>query len=490
MQTADQIPRSTRGSTSQPSLRRSRSLRTTRPVHVPSKQTYKTTTTVLPLDLSSDSQSPFLTQANRLHTNKSLREGSYQPLYSRAVRTSVSPERFPSHLRSLSRSVSPYRSPSRDSSPLPVEFSSLSHRTTRPFRKRNRPRVVSSKRKLGNYYDRLLSRRATQPAGAEAKYWPYIDVEDIEDTYTGDLIDDTESYRGVGDTYSRGGADSYGQEGGDTYIIDTKGYPDDSYYCNYEGDSDDIPNFEYVPFRPKIRAVSPERDYAKLSVVPYLPKRDPTKTTVADDIAFNAIVAASAERARKALERVNWDDYDQAGLVLSVEGEYKAPSSDIPLGFRYVSRPLTLKEPISRIVSAYDSDNSFTKYMKDLQSFREGIRTRLEEGYRALDTTYKSYVPAITKTETEYKPRVKPYHKRLREQEGYKYGHSLELYPVTSRESTLSLPSSREAIPESHSIRLYDSGHDPSSKLSTFDKVQIKVCVGNETYCQCTLATL
>lgn len=385
----------------------------------------------------------------------------------------------------MSRSVSPYRSPSRDSSPLPVEASSLSRRATRPVRKRPRPRVLASKRKVGNYYDRLLSRRATQPSGAEGKYWPYIDVEDIENTYTGDLFSDTESLA----------------SGADTYIIESKSNLNDfqpSYSYTYDDDTEDIPN-EYVPFRPKIRSISPERDYSKLSVVPYLPKRDPSKNSVADDIAFNAIVAASAERARKALERTNWGDYDQAGLVLSVEGEYKAPSSDIPLGFRYISRPITLKEPISRVVSAYDSDNSFTKYMKDLQSFREGIRSRLEEGYRALSTSYKSYMPAITASHTAsvssshvpavratvrgaeaaYIPPIKPYHTRLREQEGYKYSHSLELYPVSSRSSALSLPSSAEAIPETHAIRLYDSSYEPSTKMSTLDKIQIKVRSGN-----------
>ena len=378
------------------------------------------------------------------------------------------------------------------------------NRTARSVRKRPRPRVLASKRRLGNYYDRLLNRRAAQPSGAEGKYWPYIDVDDIENTYTGDLFSDTESLSGGTDTYriQNTGSPDYESPGdtylirstgspnyespADTYLIQSKGNPNYESPYTYEEDSENIP-FEYVPYRPKIRAVSPERDYSKLSVAPYMPKRDPSKSSVADDIAFNAIVAASAERARKALERVNWGDYDEAGIVLSVEGEYKAPSSDIPLGFRYVSRPLTLKEPISRIVSAYDSDNAFTKYMKDLQSFREGIRTRLEEGYRALDSTYKLHVPAITAVTdhaTDYKPLMKPYHKRLRETEGYKYGHSLELYPVTSRGSALSLPSSREAIPDSHAIRLYDSNYDPSAKLSTFDKVQIKVCVGNYAYNQ------
>ena len=464
----------------------------------------------MPLDLSSpDYQSPYLTQADKLHTNKSIREGSYQPLYSQSVRTSFSPERQTSHFRSLSRSVSPYRSLSRDSSPLPIETSSLGNNRMPSARKRTRPRVLASKRRLGNYYDRLLSRRATQPTGAEGKYWPYIDVDDIENTYTGDLLSDTESAAEGGDSYiiqSKGSSDydspytyetssphtyetssphTYSTSSPHTYATSSP-YTYETPYTYDDEDSENIPSFEYVPYRPKIRALSPERDYSKLSIAPYMPKRDPSKTSVSDDIAFNAIVAASAERARKALERVNWGNYDEAGLVLSVEGEYKPPSSDVPLGFRYVSRPLTLKEPISRIVSVYDSDNAFTKYLKDSQHFREGVRSRLEEGYKALDSTYKSYVPAITSVSDHtaaYKsPVLSPYRKRLRETEGYNYGHSLELYPVTSRASTLSLPSSREAIPDSHAIRLYDSTHDPSAKLSTFDKVQIKVCVGKNAY--------
>ena len=371
---------------------------------------------------------------------------------------------------------------------------------------------------MGNYYNRLLNRKATQPSGAEGKYWPYIDVEDIQDTYTGDLFSDTESLTGGGDTYviaSRGNENdyqpSYSSEYQPSYSSDYQPLysyeyqPSNPSYSYADDDLDDIPT-DYIPFRPKLRSFSPERDFSKLSVVPYLPKRDPSKNSAADDIAFNAIVAASAERARKALERVSLDDYDDASLVLSVEGEYKSPSSDIPLGFRYISRPIALKEPASRIVSAYDSDNSFTKYMKDLQSFREGIRARLEEGYRALDTTYKSHLPAITASHvpavtssrvpaitSSREPAIrgaeaaplstfKPYHTRLRDTEGYKYSHSLELYPVTSRDTTLALPSSREAIPETHAIRLYDSSFEPSSKMSTIDKIQIKVRVGNRAY--------
>ena len=537
-QTADQTPTRTTGGARQSrgrsSLRRSQLFASTPSTTTPTP-TYRTTTTVVPLDLSSpERSSPYIRQANRLHTNNAIREGSYQPLYSRQLRTSPSPERSSllyssftpdrsSYFRSLSRSISPYRSPSRGSSPLPIEESSISRR---PVRKRPKPRVVASKRKLGNYYNRLLNRRAAQPSGAEGKYWPYIDVEDIQDTYTGDLLSDTESVSG-GTTYyieSRGDDDdyqtpytsdyqpSYSSEYQPSYI--SRSYADDD-------DDDDIPT-DYVPFRPKLRSFSPERDYSKLSVTPYLPKWDPSKNTAADAIAFNAIVASSAERARKALERVSFDDYDDARLVLSVEGEYKPPSSDIPLGFRYISRPIMLKEPASRIVSAYDSDNCFTKYMKDSQSFREGIRARLEEGYRALDTSVKSYIPSLTASHTHALPAphtpvitpshgyattstyvpssttsrllalsgaeaaplstYKPYHTRLRDSEGYKYSHSLELYPVTSRDTTLALPSSREAIPDSHAIRLYDSSLAADSKMSTVDKIQIKVSVGNRAY--------
>ena len=417
---------------------------------------------------------------------------------------------------------------------------------------------------MGNYYNRLLNRRATQPSGAEGKYWPYINVEDIQDTYTGDLLSDSESVTGGGTTYyieSRGDDDqtpystdyqptpystdyqpSYSSDYQPSYSSDYQPLYSSDYQPSYtsrsyaDDDEEDIPT-DYIPFRPKLRSISPERDYSKLSVTPYLPKRDPSKNTAADDIAFNAIVAASAERARKALERVSLDEYDDARLVLSVEGEYKPPSSEIPLGFRYISRPIMLKEPASRIVSAYDSDNSFTKYMKDSQMFRQGIRDRLEEGYRALDTSYKSYVPALTASHvpaltasrvhsltashtpaitasrlsaitssyepasiSSYEPTpssrilalrgaesaplstYKPYHTRLRDTEGYKYSHSLELYPVTSRDTTLALPSSREAIPDTHAIRLYDSSNAPSSKMSTVDKIQIKVRVRNRAY--------
>lgn len=94
---------------------------------------------------------------------------------------------------------------------------------------------------MGNYYNRLLNRKATQPSGAEGKYWPYIDVEDIQDTYTGDLFSDTESLTG----------------GGDTYVIASRGNENDyqpsyssEYQPSYSSDYQPLYSYEYQPSNP------------------------------------------------------------------------------------------------------------------------------------------------------------------------------------------------------------------------------------------------
>lgn len=445
----------------------------------PKRPTYTTTTTILPLDLkASDPPKPsaYLNYSKTLDNIKQLRGGTYDPMYSDTVRTTFSPVRDYSPFRSESpfrsdspyRSVSPYRdiSPYRDLSPSPLETRS------RLVKKRHKPpRVLASKRKVGNYYDRLLSRKSR--GGKEGKYWPYIDVEDIDKESLGDIISDTEP-DSAGNT-NAGYRYDYVITGGD----EGESYAPVTYSYNYEPE-EDIPD-EYVPFRPRTRVImTPERDYSKMSIIPYLPARDPTKNTVQDDISFNAVVAASAARARRALENINWNEYDSAGLVLSVEGEYTPPAEDSSLAFRYVSRPIMLKVPASQRVRASDSDNAFTKYMTDLQKFREGIRARLEDGYKAISRETASCIaptlPAITSssyTSMYNRPIRKPYRSRLTEDAGYKYGHSLELYPLSRGSSSRSLMPSDDIT--SGALKLYDSKNDKYSRLGTLARVEIKV---------------
>lgn len=446
----------------------------------PKRPTYTTTTTVLPLDLKASEPpkpSQYIKYSQALDNIKAIRSGQYEPMYSDRVRLGYSPLRdlspyrteSPFRSESRNRSISPYRS----FSPSPMET------TSRLVKKRQKPpRVLASKRRVGNYYDKLLAKRAK--GGKQGKYWPYIDVEDIDKESLGDVLSDTEidSTGDAGYRYDYVIKSSDGDDDlGDSYAPVTYSY-------NYEPDTD-IPD-EYVPFRPKARYHSPERDYSQMSVLPYLPRRDPSKNTVEDDIAFNAVVAASAARARKALENINWKEYDSAGLVLSVEGEYIPPSQDTPLGFRYVSRPIMLKVPASQRVRVSDSDNAFTKYMTDLQKFREGIRERLEDGYKAVSretlTCISPKLPAITSssyTSTYTRPITRPYHTRLTEEAGYRHGHSLELYPLSSetRSRSLALPPADDLFPHSGALKLYDAKNEKYERLGTLARVQIKVYV-------------
>ncbi|XP_060604569.1 uncharacterized protein LOC132757331 isoform X3 [Ruditapes philippinarum] len=447
----------------------------------PKRPTYTTTTCILPLDLkASDPPKPsaYLNYSKTIDNIRHLQCGTYDPMYSDTVRTSFSPSRDISPYRTDSpfrsdssyRSVSPYRdiSPYRDTSISPLETRS------RLVKKRHKPpRVLASKRRVGNYYDRLLSKKSK--SGKEGKYWPYIDVEDIDKESLGDILSDTE----VDITGNSGCRYDYVITGGD----DGSGmsYEPITYSYNYDSESD-IPD-DYVPFRPKARVVSPERDYSQMSVIPYLPTRDPTKNTSQDDISFNAVVAASAARARKALENINWNEFESAGLVLSVEGEYTPPSEEAPLGFRYISRPIMLKVPANQRVRAADSDNAFTKYMTDLQKFRESIRARLEDGYKAISRETSSCVspslPAIASssyTSMYTRPIRTHYRSRLTDDTGYKYGHSLELYPLSSGSRTRSLTASDD-LPHSGAIKLYDSKHDKYERLGTLARVEIKAAL-------------
>jgi hypothetical protein len=49
------------------------------------------------------------------------------------------------------------------------------------------------------------------------------------------------------------------------------------------------------------------------------------KSRISDDLLFHNIVGRTASKARDALRNVDLDEYDNASLVISVEGEYKDP---------------------------------------------------------------------------------------------------------------------------------------------------------------------
>jgi len=461
------------------------------------RPTYTPTEAVLPLDLKASVPSaptPYLSSklakyGQLQNSRPNFSQNTDVPMYSRSVRTTFSPFRSITPLRADSPSDFGSESPYRSSSPVSFERrASIGRRRIRP------PRVVSSKRRVGNYYNRLLSKRGV--SGKVGKYWPYIDVEDIADENISDLVSDCEYQDDTGSSYNY--AVKLGDMGNyDTYDVTSE--PLGLVYDTYSNELDyDIPD-DYVPFKPRTRVVSPERDYSELSVLPYLPARDCTKTSVADDISFNAVVAQSAARARRALENVNWDSYDSAGLVLSVEGEYIPPQDETPVGFRYISRPIMLKVPALQRVRATDSDNSFTRYMTDLRKFRDEIRIRLEEGYRSLCNDSKSYYTppsqpissAISSSYTPYVSKYRPkhtYHSSLLEDEGNKYGHSLEFYPTTTssyRRTPSAITSTRsvlhrdDTLPQARSgaISIFDSKSGSDSKIGTLARIEIKVQV-------------
>ncbi|XP_052230982.1 uncharacterized protein LOC127844621 isoform X3 [Dreissena polymorpha] len=465
------------GASRRSALRTSRKAPRSQSVPAPLTSPSTTSANLIPYGLTASpppKPSPYLNYAKSLQTNRELRNHTYEPLYSSRVRTTILP------LRALSpyRSESPYRSDS------PIESDSVYRSSPSRFESKSRlskrrkpPRVLASKKRVGNYYNRLLSKRAS--SGKEGKYWPYIDVEDIDTESIGDLVDDDGNTGQVSEyNYASPVHTPY------SYVIEGEDGRTRTY--TYEplplSDYDiDIPD-EYVPFKPKPREVSPETDYSQMSVVPYLPKRDPAKNTSQDFINFNAVVTQSALRARKALENVNWDKYDSAGLVLSVEGEYIPPEQNAALGFRYVSRPIMLKVPAAQRVRASDSDNAFTKYMTDLRKFRDEVRNRLEEGYSTLNrhsaVKYEvpqmssSYTPSYTST---YR---RPYLSSSRQVDATKdvspFEHRLELYPLSS---TRSSSHSRTRDADTSVLKLYDAKHDKDSKLGTLARVEIKAAL-------------
>ncbi|KAL5021777.1 hypothetical protein ScPMuIL_000932 [Solemya velum] len=372
-----------------------------------------------------------------------------------------------------------------------------------------RPRYPRRKPPLGGggYFERLLNKRSRKLGRRQPRNWPYYDVESIASSDLDDVLSDTGSVEEYDYDYPIN-RDTLGVN--EPLIFDVTPRPEDDYLGDtYYIDNDSLPSTpaEYVPFRPRVRfspidSLNGSADYEStlsrlpdLSTVPYIPHTysSDNKSTVADDIMFNSIVAAAAARTRNALHNVDLSDYDRASLVFSVEGEYNEPDSGVPYGFHYISRPLPIKGPMLEGYGSYSvsaSDSAFDKYMNDMQDFRSQIRNRLEEGYRSLREAGR-YAPSYALTsgsdynrDGRYVPRFAltsgsdhsysnhlpdkvsishtPVSFRKRLEDGY--DDELVLYP---------LPYPERGLPAIHSSEDLDS----ESRLSTFEKVKIKAAL-------------
>ncbi|XP_076112715.1 uncharacterized protein LOC143080650 isoform X3 [Mytilus galloprovincialis] len=370
-------------------------------------------------------------------------------------------------------------------------------------------------RKVGNYYKQLVQRRAVRP-GTNPRYYPYLDVESIASN--DDLVSNGE-YRDDDD-------DDY-----QDYQSVTDGGDGDYYYVNRERSPSPI---EYIPFGPRSRMNFDSDDYkcqvpsmTDYAVSHYHPSKkepdfDPDKSRIKDDLVFHDVVAHTAHKAREALKHVDLDQYDNASLVISVEGEYKDPIKGENMGFHYIARPLTLKGPMLAGPATYAStasDSAFSRYMDDSRAFRAEVRNRLETGYKTLSeitSKYKGHsYPIITSSHRNFSRALSPVRgssyiprssspvrysseslpisnlrKRLEDIENrFKasgYGKrldtditdSLVVFPVSQKEGMKAL---NDHLPgHANTVELYQ-GSAKGTELSTLEKINIKAAlVGNK----------
>lgn len=370
-------------------------------------------------------------------------------------------------------------------------------------------------RKVGNYYKQLVQRRAVRP-GTNPRYYPYLDVESIASN--DDLVSNGE-YRDDDD-------DDY-----QDYQSVTDGGDGDYYYVNRERSPSPI---EYIPFGPRSRMNFDSDDYkcqvpsmTDYAVSHYHPSKkepdfDPDKSRIKDDLVFHDVVAHTAHKAREALKHVDLDQYDNASLVISVEGEYKDPIKGENMGFHYIARPLTLKGPMLAGPATYAStasDSAFSRYMDDSRAFRAEVRNRLETGYKTLSeitSKYKGHsYPIITSSHRNFSRALSPVRgssyiprssspvrysseslpisnlrKRLEDIENrFKasgYGKrldtditdSLVVFPVSQKEGMKAI---NDHLPgHANTVELYQ-GSAKGTELSTLEKINIKVTGNDQT---------
>ena len=330
----------------------------------------------------------------------------------------------------------------------------------------NRRRTVhASKKSISNYYKRLARKRAGKQG--KSKYWPYYDVESIAASDVSDVLSDTDSLSDYENTYSTGGK-------------------------TYDIDDEDV---DYVPFTPT-RQQHTSRGYLELSshedqspklesmsVSAYIPPSVSNHENK-HDMHFNQILSDSTARARTALSSL-LRTYDDASLLMRVEGDAHSQHHDGKLGFRYYHPPVSIKG--SGVDSRHlrlsplmqDQDDFLGDYIAKTRSLQNDVRRNLlkDASTAHMDVGPYSY---------EQRLRLMP----------IKIGSTKHVVPVTTfrrrlagglrhRLDVFHLPLVEKMLPESsHQLMLTPSQEPPSRgghanlsplKLSVLDKIKIKV---------------
>nr|XP_034299082.1 uncharacterized protein LOC105341623 isoform X4 [Crassostrea gigas] len=377
--------------------------------------------------------------------------------------------------RNIRESVRQETGGSLTSSPMISPYQSPRATPDREFGDDGRGRSRKPRHRIGKHFSKLLDLRKKPPGGQS--YRSDLDSEAASDDYS--------DY-----DYENRYEDQDADAPGECFYITRNRSPS--------------PEEEYVPFAPRRRVTyeddNDEDEYrskvpnisSDFTITPYTASKstEVQRSGVTNDLLYHNVVAETAARARKLLAETDLDEYENASLVLSVEGEYKDPERG-ELGFQYISRPLQLKGPMlatgpGTYAVAVGTDSAFEKYFKDMRSFREEIRTRLDSGYRALkdasrsyrslpSSTYSSTYRALPSTESysHSYPSVS-YRKRL--EDGSE--DQLVIYPLSERSRGASPVSTvRDESPDRFkTVAVFESPGE-EMRISTLDKIKIKAAL-------------
>ncbi|XP_046547275.1 uncharacterized protein LOC124257300 isoform X7 [Haliotis rubra] len=399
---------------------------------------------------------------------------------------------IPSRRLALSPSVSPYASGTQ----TPVTYTAGAPLTTydnyyvnepvvypEATIAKRRPKVLGTKIRVGNYMDRLRRKRAGQKGSS--KYWPYYNVDDIT-SEVGDVLSETDS---IPEYYAIGSASHWDDEGAVGGMYTSYGDNGDRYQDSYMDEPDD-----YVPFRPRRRLESPgvlelapyddtppAPELPLVSKIPYVPKISSDYGSKASDLYLNSIVSSSASRARTAFKNNGFGNYDNASLVLSVEGDVVSPNTGGRYGFKYYHPPVPLVgSGLGSSVLGLPSPSSSTgdsflgTYLNKLRDIRADFRGRLESSVSPRRTVPSAYREIGTYTPSKPTDTFLPYTSfRKRLQGGATQRVDVIELPVSERvlpSETLSL-----TLPETASAN--DKDKRDSYKLTVLDKIKIKAAI-------------
>ncbi|ESO82782.1 hypothetical protein LOTGIDRAFT_229805 [Lottia gigantea] len=333
-----------------------------------------------------------------------------------------------------------------------------------------RHRVLGTKRYTGNYYDRLCKKRLGREK--RSKYWPYYDVESIGQSDDSDILSDEE----------------YG----------TSGYTPVSYR-----DTEDYTTDNYVPFKPRydtltspgLLEMSPynesalKPDLSYLSSSNLLPRYKPSTSTDVSkynehDSVISSLVAKSVQKAKEHLKGVNWGKYENASLVLSVEGDVVHPNNGERYGFRYYPEPISVhgKADVTERLAGVapkelsSGDQVFFNYVSKMRDFRDGVRNRLGDvdtySYKPrydsnLSKTILTRLPPLQSGHPSYIPQT-TFKKRL---EGG-LSHQVDVFSLPM--SDQALPSSLQLSTKPKSNEKHD-GYSREGPVTVLDRILIKV---------------